>query len=156
MLFNACSYSVLSFGLRVLFWTSSTVVASNDCAPITWLEGAYHRKVAASAFDDVNTHLASAASTSSSAAVPSQAPIQPGEINCRLSYGTWDDVNYYTCTELAEQFGIGLDLFFVLNPGLAPDCGNIQPNTKYCVKGCKCISGKQSTESVLQVTDKYV
>ena len=63
---------------------------------------------------------------------------QPGEINCRARGDTYEDVNYYTCTDLADTFGIHLEFFFFLNPTLLPDCSNIQPNSKYCVAGCKC------------------
>ena len=63
--------------------------------------------------------------------------IQAGDISCRHTVSTGTFVNYYTCTELAESYGFGLEKLFLLNPLLLPDCSNIQPNTEYCVDGCK-------------------
>ncbi len=60
-----------------------------------------------------------------------------GEVNCRFSATTGNDVNYYTCTELATKYGATIDLFFILNPTLEPDCSNIQPNTPYYFAGCE-------------------
>lgn len=121
---------VCSFSIAAILWIS-TVVASNDCAPVTWLSGTCRRdveKLAAEAnikLADVNIHLARTVSSTSSAASPSKTPIQPGEINCRFWFDTFGDVNYYTCTEIAEQFGTDLDLFFSLNLTLKWDCSNI-------------------------------
>lgn len=64
--------------------------------------------------------------------------ILPGEINCRYTADTYTDVNYYTCMDLANTYGITIDKFFVLNPQVTPDCGNIQPDSVYCVDGCEC------------------
>ncbi|KAN0116990.1 carbohydrate-binding module family 18 [Hyaloscypha variabilis] len=62
--------------------------------------------------------------------------ISPGQVNCRYTGSTEGlDINYYTCTQLANQYGISIETFFTLNPGLHPDCGNIQPDTDYCVRG---------------------
>lgn len=64
--------------------------------------------------------------------------IQPGEINCRFWHNTYEDPTYYTCTEMANLYGIALKDFFFLNPTVPPDCSNLKPNTKYCVIGCEC------------------
>lgn len=62
---------------------------------------------------------------------------QPGDINCR-SYGrVYDNVGYWSCNQLAQTYGITIEKFWMLNPELAPDCEGIQPNTEYCVDGCK-------------------
>jgi hypothetical protein len=50
------------------------------------------------------------------------------------------DINYYTCTELAQDYGISVAKFFKLNPKVLPDCSNIQANTDYCVAGCECLT----------------
>ncbi|KAI1394610.1 hypothetical protein F4819DRAFT_501693 [Hypoxylon fuscum] len=55
--------------------------------------------------------------------------------DCQPSTCTHDNVNYYTCTQLAERYDITVEMFFTLNPDLDPDCGNILPNTDYCVEG---------------------
>jgi hypothetical protein len=62
----------------------------------------------------------------------------PGDIVCRLNGTTSANVNYYTCTELANRFGITIETFFILNPSVDKDCETIKPKTKYCVAGCKC------------------
>lgn len=134
---NPCSIiSILFFGLSALLWTSSTVIASNECAPVTWLAGTSRHRPDPERVR-VLIRLASTLSPSCRAGMPSDYPFKPGDINCRYERDTGDDVNYYTCTELAKTFGTRLDLFFILNPGLKPDCSNIQPNTEYCVRGCK-------------------
>jgi hypothetical protein len=60
-----------------------------------------------------------------------------GEINCRYWSTTPAEVNYYTCSQLAQRYSISNDLFFRLNPSLASDCSDVQPETEYCVRGCK-------------------
>lgn len=65
------------------------------------------------------------------------ATVEPGEVNCRSWAQTYDNVGYWSCSQLAEDFGITLDKFWTLNPTLAPDCKGIQPNTEYCVDRCE-------------------
>jgi hypothetical protein len=60
-----------------------------------------------------------------------------GEVNCRSTAPTTDQVNYYTCSLLAITYGITVEKFFTLNPTIDADCSNIQPNTNYCTAGCK-------------------
>lgn len=73
------------------------------------------------------------------ATMPSKrsSPLSPGDINCRQWARTYDDVNYYTCYELAEKYELDIDKLFLLNPGLDKDCSNVQPNVLYCVAGCR-------------------
>ncbi|KAH8698048.1 hypothetical protein GQ44DRAFT_744344 [Phaeosphaeriaceae sp. PMI808] len=59
----------------------------------------------------------------------------PGEINCRSWVDTDEDVNYYTCTAIADRFQITNEKFFMLNPEIKADCSNIVPLTTYCVAG---------------------
>ena len=70
-------------------------------------------------------------------ATPIKAAVAPGEINCRYSTFSSANVNYYTCTELAEWYYITVEEFFKLNPTINKECSNIKPNTEYCVEGCK-------------------
>ena len=60
-----------------------------------------------------------------------------GEINCRYWTTTRAEVNYYTCSQMAQRYSISNDVLFKLNPSLARDCSNVQPGTDYCVRGCK-------------------
>lgn len=61
-----------------------------------------------------------------------------GEINCRYWTTTPAEVNYYTCSEMSLRYEISSKVLFSLNPGLAQDCSNVQAETAYCVRGCKC------------------
>jgi hypothetical protein len=70
-------------------------------------------------------------------ATPIKAAVTAGEINCRYSAFSSANVNYYTCSELAEWYYITVEDFFKLNPTLNKECSNIKPNTEYCVEGCK-------------------
>ncbi|OAQ77785.1 CFEM domain-containing protein [Purpureocillium lilacinum] len=63
------------------------------------------------------------------------APPKAGEVNCRQQSTSPSSVNYYTCTEMADEHDISVETFFVINPKLKKDCSDIQPNTKYCVNG---------------------
>jgi len=67
------------------------------------------------------------------------APPKAGEVNCRQQSTSPSSVNYYTCTEMADEHDISVETFFVINPKLKKDCSDIQPNTKYCVNGCKSL-----------------
>lgn len=78
-----------------------------------------------------------------------------GDLVCRNTGSTYADVNYYTCTQLANKYEITIEKFFMLNPGLDPGCGNIKPYTKYCVAGCKSSSARLDSkiESFANRTD---
>lgn len=62
-------------------------------------------------------------------AVPPKKTYEPGDINCRGWAGTYEEVNYYSCEELADLFDNTVEFFFTLNPQLAPDCEGIAPWT---------------------------
>lgn len=64
--------------------------------------------------------------------------LRPGDINCRLSTVTEPQVNSTTCAVLANKYHTTVDTFLDLNPGL--DCDSIEPDTRYCVEGCKSIT----------------
>ena len=61
----------------------------------------------------------------------------PGDVVCRYETTTLQEVNYYTCTELARKYSITVEKFLTLNPSVNQNCDTIKPNTKYCVAGCK-------------------
>ena len=70
-------------------------------------------------------------------ATPINAAVASGEINCRYTAFSPANVNYCTCTELAEWYYITVEDFFKLNPTIDKECYNFKPNTEYCVDGCK-------------------
>ncbi|KAH8812141.1 hypothetical protein F5884DRAFT_877588 [Xylogone sp. PMI_703] len=117
------SLQLLSFTFFLLSLLSA--VAADDCQPSTWAAGAVRLRAAPTPTVTFNK----------SASVASMGDAQPGQINCRYWGSTYTDVNYYTCTQLADKYGITIDQFFMLNPELDPDCSNIQQNTDYCVDG---------------------
>ncbi|KAK2039765.1 hypothetical protein LZ31DRAFT_558462 [Colletotrichum somersetense] len=58
-----------------------------------------------------------------------------GDIICRYEIEKSPDISAASCAMYAAMYGIDTDTFFSLNPELDSACSNIQPNTKYCVKG---------------------
>ncbi|KAK5659439.1 hypothetical protein OQA88_640 [Cercophora sp. LCS_1] len=58
-----------------------------------------------------------------------------GEVNCRYWTTTPAEVNYYTCSQMSQRYGISNDVLFSLNPSLSQDCSNVQAETDYCVRG---------------------
>ncbi|KAH7632335.1 hypothetical protein B0T09DRAFT_330915 [Sordaria sp. MPI-SDFR-AT-0083] len=124
------------------FWALATLHLKStvraECAPTTWDNSEFETTGHCS----VPNPLAA-----TSAAVPIPVPtshlistgyVTPGEVNCRYDTNTEDmEINEHTCTAIAVRYGITLKAFFVLNPGLHSDCGNIEANTDYCVAGCK-------------------
>jgi hypothetical protein len=116
----------LPFSFALFFLSLRTVVASDDCRPANWTQHGLQRAVATPAVE-----------FKVSASVGNMGNVLTGEVNCRYWGSTYADVNYYTCTQLAKFYGITNDKFFMLNPDIDPDCGNVQEFTKYCVAGCK-------------------
>lgn len=132
----------------------SGVFAANDCQPVTWAKAA-KRATITGGFTSQSATLKAAVSTTS-ASSPSDTPIQPGQINCRAYGRTYDDVNYYTCTQLADMYGIVVDTLFKLNPDLETDCSNIKPNSEYCVDGCELNCSKFHSDHLhLELTSAY-
>lgn len=82
-----------------------------------------------------------------------RATVSTGDVVCRAYGETGQDVNYYTCTEMAKFWWIDVDFFFTLNPTLNKDCGNIQPNTQYCTDGCQSTSRSCFSSSNNGLTD---
>ncbi|KAH0380541.1 hypothetical protein KCU92_g7533, partial [Aureobasidium melanogenum] len=134
----------------VLSSLASITVASNVCAASTWQPGQHKG-------DLTSTSLCLASSTGTSidlssstvnAATPlptviispllTSGEIGVGQVNCRYAANTEGmDINYYTCLELAQDYGISVATFFTLNPTVLLDCSNIKANTDYCVAGCR-------------------
>ncbi|KAK8092480.1 carbohydrate-binding module family 18 protein [Apiospora kogelbergensis] len=67
--------------------------------------------------------------------VVNQPPLQPGDVNCRYSARTNYVVDQKTCERLCDSNEITIEKFLMLNPTVARDCSNIQPNSEYCVRG---------------------
>jgi hypothetical protein len=121
----------LSF-LSLLSLLPGVVLAQNECQPSTWAN-------AAAALRGGPTGVAQLVEPAAGPPLgSSNGTIAPGDINCRFLGRTYEDVNYYTCTELADLYGITVEQFFTLNPTVQTDCSNLLPNTEYCVAGCKC------------------
>ncbi|GKT51192.1 uncharacterized protein ColSpa_11373 [Colletotrichum spaethianum] len=55
--------------------------------------------------------------------------------SCRAWGETDEEVNYYTCMDLADFYWMDIETFFKLNPILKSDCSSIQPKTEYCPDG---------------------
>ncbi|KAH6609995.1 carbohydrate-binding module family 18 protein [Trichoderma cornu-damae] len=130
---------------------TATVRASDQCAPSIWQPGQFEGRLFVAATTSTPTSsFSSGASTGASSSVgttssPVPVVISPvvsggnitaGTVNCRYAGSTEGmDISYYTCSALAAQYGISVDTFFMLNPDLDPDCGNIKADTDYCVSG---------------------
>jgi len=56
-------------------------------------------------------------------------------VNCRYNATAPGQVDYSSCSQLAQRYGISIDLFFRLNPLLDPDCSSLQGGKEYCVAG---------------------
>lgn len=122
-----------------------TVRASDGCAPSTWQPGEFEGQQ----LSDPTASSNAGSSVSTVEANPTISPvtisslittgdIDPGQVNCRYTGNTERfEIDSHTCTLLAKRYGISVETFFKLNPGLQLDCGNIQTDTDYCVRGCK-------------------
>ncbi|KAK8017687.1 carbohydrate-binding module family 18 protein [Apiospora rasikravindrae] len=56
-------------------------------------------------------------------------------VRCRYNATAPAPVSYYSCTAMAEKYGISRELFMDLNPLLDPDCSSIEAGRGYCVAG---------------------
>lgn len=118
-----------------LFSILSLAIAANHCQPVTWPNIQYSERISVQREDSADYPGSNA--TVEYHSIISTGNVTVGEINCRYSALTGNDVNYYTCTQLADKYDISNEAFFKINPKLLPDCSNIQPDTLYCVRGCK-------------------
>ena len=136
------SLSLLPLALPLL---SLPLAAADDCQPVTWTKirnKARDVATGAAASPPAATELAAAADFQ----VPGThepylvrrdpATIQPGDFVCRLWIESDEEVNYWTCSDMAARFQLTREQFFEMNPNLLPDCSNIEPETDYCVRGC--------------------
>lgn len=117
--------SSLLHATLLLSFIVSLAAAGNDCQPSTWTRLSNR---------DVRP---TSAPTVKASSVTKIGNITTGEINCRFWIATESDVNYYTCTQLADTYQITIEKFFLLNPDVSPDCSNIQADTEYCLDGCE-------------------
>jgi hypothetical protein len=106
-----------------------SITAAGDCRPATWNRALLDQEITT---NRIVYNL--------SESVANVGNVQPGQINCRDWDQTGDQVNYYTCTQMATARGIGIEKFFELNPDVKRECGNIRPYTSYCIAGCKISS----------------
>lgn len=145
---RAVSLSPATFLLLLIL---SLIVAADECQPATWENLALRAATVATITGNATAADCGCTSTLPTSSSSSPAPPKPskaasvarmgnvkaGEINCRAWSRPQTDVNYYTCTTLADKYEISVDKFFMLNPDVNTDCGNIQTNMLYCVAGCK-------------------
>ncbi|OIW25495.1 hypothetical protein CONLIGDRAFT_547624, partial [Coniochaeta ligniaria NRRL 30616] len=115
----------------LLYWPVG--VAGNDCVVTTWGTPPRRRDVATSTSS--SEYVLPSATMPAMSSNTTRDQIKPGDINCRFYDRTYDDVNYYTCTELSDAWGLPVETFFVLNPYILHDCSNIEENAMYCVDG---------------------
>lgn len=104
----------------------SIVAAQDQCAPATWTKGSITRR-----------HTFANSTFPNGTQPENSTSIKPGQINCRYFAKTRDTVDDYTCFNVATRYQITVATFFGLNPSLNQSCGNIRPNTQYCVAGCE-------------------
>ena len=124
------SSSVILIALAALSGLSPTALvaaAEDECRPSTWAASANRGAPTSPPGPEITRHPESQSAKNAA----------PGDVNCRYWAETGEDVNYYTCTELAERYEITVDKFFQLNPGVDEDCSNLKPSTEYCVDGCE-------------------
>ncbi|PMD31861.1 carbohydrate-binding module family 18 [Hyaloscypha variabilis F] len=115
--------------LAVFFLFLITAIADEEtgiCKPITWSATDLRRPKSTPTVWERNKKSLSVANIGKA---------ETGQVNCRYPGGTCDDVDSCTCAQLAHKYQITLKKFFMLNPELDPDCGNIEPRTDYCVAG---------------------
>jgi hypothetical protein len=86
------------------------------------------------------------------AKAPVEAAVAPGQVNCRYTTTTRADVNYYSCTQMSDDYYITIEKFFILNPTVNKECSNVKANTEYCVDGCMCMPYPSGKESILTKT----
>ena len=134
----------------VILYFIFAVQASNDCAPSTWQPGEFegpqlsdptassNASISVSSSLEANPTGNATISPVTISSLITTGDINPGQVNCRYTGNTERfEINHHTCTLLAKRYGISDEIFFKLNPGLQLDCGNIQADTDYCVRGCK-------------------
>ncbi|GJD05035.1 glycosyl hydrolase family 18 [Colletotrichum higginsianum] len=117
---SSCAAFWLAVASSLFFAHPSSAQGGSHCQPYKWNSNSLQRVAAA---DEP---------------VPTEGVllvVKPGEINCRYWADTTEEVNYYTCSQLAHRYEIPNDVFFMLNPGLNKDCSNIKPKSEYCVTG---------------------
>ena len=129
---------------------AGNVQASSECAPTVWESGEHSNlksqlgtAISSPSGADATSPLATVTGTGtgtangssglvaspSTAVVPvsissllCSGNVTAGEINCRYTTNTEDmELNYHTCTALANKYGITIEKFFKLNPTVHPN-----------------------------------
>ena len=107
----------------LLLWPCITAAANEDkCPPHTWAD------------DKAPNPPADTKVVTKPAFLKEE--YKAGEVNCRGLGFTGKRVDSNTCKEVADEDGITLERFFLLNPTLDRACTNIEPNSIYCTDGC--------------------
>ncbi|OAL54647.1 hypothetical protein IQ07DRAFT_628421 [Pyrenochaeta sp. DS3sAY3a] len=122
------------FALSFTFSCFPTLSIADDCRPVTWSnEAKVGRFAEVTGLPMISTPIASPVGSPGDRITIRD--VKPGELNCRAWGYTYNEVNYYTCTEICNMYEITTDYFFSLNPTLETDCSNIQPKSEYCIDG---------------------
>lgn len=114
--------------LWIVTFLTASVTATGICKPATWTDERFPAATGTSATPTTTVRYAQLISTGDT---------RPGEVNCRYSAYTDSTVSKCTCAQLGAKYNVEAKKFFKLNPTLDCDCGNIKPDTEYCVAGCK-------------------
>lgn len=129
--------------LLPLFLPFLPVAEADGCQAATWSKvrnKARDVATGAASLSPTATDLAAAADFQ--VPVPARDPfvvrrdpltIHPGDFICRLWIETGEDVNYWTCSDMAARFQLTKAEFFDMNPNLLPDCSNIEPRVTRCI-----------------------
>jgi len=120
---NLIQLPLLSFAILLLPPTALTQ-ETGTCKPHTW--SASNPKSTPTAWKKNKASLS----------VSNIGKPQTGQVNCRFPGSTPKFVDIDTCARLAARYNITLKKFYMLNPELDAGCGNIEPETDYCVAGC--------------------
>jgi hypothetical protein len=121
--------SLLVFVCHILSLTAATT--TGECKPATWSKSSIQGS-------KPTPDVMRIKNKKSSVSVANLGEAKPGEINCRYPGGTSANVDSDTCAQLVKKYQMSsLEVFFMLNPDVDSDCGNIEPYTDYCVHGCK-------------------
>ncbi|KAH8668656.1 hypothetical protein BX600DRAFT_538677 [Xylariales sp. PMI_506] len=119
--------------LTSLQLATTAELGTGSCKPPTW--AATTRDPSVNSGSSSTTTRVKTSSVSRPHVITDGKTIKPGDINCRWFGDTYEEVDSSTCQSLATRDRITLETFFILNPTLRKDCGNVKPNWRYCTAG---------------------